>query len=322
MDNLADQDISPSGNFTNEMIQSPSNNKRKSESMIENDQVLNPISKKSINQPEISPSPNPASSSLANNREKRIRKQKSYDDNYVMYDLPLPSLSSSFSPSTHSNTFSNPIKPSFAQNQNLTPISDIKFNVGDLVWAKVSGHPWWPCIISNPHLSLTTTIKDYVESKTDQTHVKTVGASNRQKSMYYVEFFGPSIEHAWVFESCLSEYKGVEAFKSYALDQVNQQTNKSVKEKLTEKYQLKVTLPKRDQWEKALREADGLINKRVRDRKLYFIKKHANLGQVKKSVNPPKIEPSSPNIESTKIEKCDDVEEKEKTSQKFKVSLF
>lgn len=35
-----------------------------------------------------------------------------------------------------------------------------KFFVGDLVWSKVSGYPWWPCIVtSDPVLHSHTKIK-------------------------------------------------------------------------------------------------------------------------------------------------------------------
>lgn len=31
----------------------------------------------------------------------------------------------------------------------------VQFSVGDIVWAKVSGYPWWPCMITtDPELKL------------------------------------------------------------------------------------------------------------------------------------------------------------------------
>jgi len=32
-----------------------------------------------------------------------------------------------------------------------------KWKVGDMLWAKISGHPWWPCIVApNPTNSVYT----------------------------------------------------------------------------------------------------------------------------------------------------------------------
>ena len=36
----------------------------------------------------------------------------------------------------------------------------LKYNVGDLVWSKVSGYPWWPCMVSaDPLLHSHTKLK-------------------------------------------------------------------------------------------------------------------------------------------------------------------
>ncbi len=94
---------------------------------------------------------------------------------------------------------------------------------------------------------------------------------SKSKRMFYVEFFGPSIEHAWVFESLLIEYRGIEAFKTYAQDQVDQAVTKSAKEKLAERYQLKVALSKREQWELAVKDADKALHLTIEERKSTFL---------------------------------------------------
>lgn len=147
-------------------------------------------------------------------REKRVRKPKQYDNDFITFNT-------------------------------INTITKSEFNIGDLVWAKLSGHPWWPCMVSAaPNSSL---------------HYRLMGAS-RPKRYVYVEFFGPGIEHAWISEPSLIDYQGVDSFKIYAQDQVDQATAKSAKEKLADKYQLKVSLAKRDQWEKAVTEADNAMN--------------------------------------------------------------
>lgn len=36
----------------------------------------------------------------------------------------------------------------------------LKYNIGDLVWSKVSGFPWWPCMVSaDPVLHAYTKLK-------------------------------------------------------------------------------------------------------------------------------------------------------------------
>lgn len=31
----------------------------------------------------------------------------------------------------------------------------VQFSVGDVIWAKVSGYPWWPCIITtDPEINM------------------------------------------------------------------------------------------------------------------------------------------------------------------------
>ena len=232
-----------------------------------------------INRNGVKPAANVQSSLIVkapiqeNVREKRIRKQKHYDDDYVLFNTTKQSQKL---PSHHHQHQQHQQHLNLSQddyikiekldyennllvvNNNLestnmctsmqnSPSNEIKFNVGNLVWAKVSGHPWWPCSVAI----------DYSEDN----HVKLVG-TNRPKRMFYVEFFGPSVEHAWVTEGCLIEYKGIEAFKTYAQDQVDQAPTKSQKEKLAERFQLKVALTRRDHWERAVEEADSEMNKR------------------------------------------------------------
>jgi hypothetical protein len=135
-------------------------------------------------------------------------------------------------------------------------IEVVNYNPGNLVWAKVTGHPWWPCVISR-------------DGNDGDSYFKSFG-SLRTKRMFYVEFFGPSSEHAWICEGSLLEYKGIEAFKAYAQDQVDEAPTKSQKEKLAERFQLKVSLKRRENWERAVEEADEILNKNCELEILFF----------------------------------------------------
>lgn len=190
-------------------------------------------------------------------REKRIRKQKTYDNDYVVSNSRQRCQMEYENEVTVTTTIVSDVET--VASSAVTTTNDIKFNIGDLVWAKVSGHPWWPCMIS-------------IDSS-ENNHVKMVGVA-RPKRMFHVDFFGPSVEHAWVIESGLIEYKGIEAFKTYAQDQVDQAPTKSQKEKLAERFQLKVALTRRDQWERAVEEADTAMEKRtINERKSMFQQK-------------------------------------------------
>lgn len=229
----------------------PVNNKRKSETPGENVDS----SETSVNN--ISPESATSSSNLVSGREKRIRKIKAYDDDFLMYDVPSCS---------NSALIQNLAKQITPAQENL---EDIKYNLGDLVWAKVSGHPWWPCMISNPDLSPTCPKTEAKNNKNE--HFKLIGGS-RPKRSFYVQFFGPSVEHAWVPEGNIIEYKGLQSFKDYVQQQIDKAVSKSAKDKMNEKFSLKISPLKREEWEQAIAEADGLMRKRPRDRKSYFLK--------------------------------------------------
>lgn len=78
----------------------------------------------------------------------------------------------------------------------------------------------------------------------------------RAKRMYFVVFYGSTADFAWVSDAAVIAYQGVEAFTTYAQELVDKAVTKSQKEQLTERFQLKVTIGRREDWEMAVREAD------------------------------------------------------------------
>lgn len=81
----------------------------------------------------------------------------------------------------------------------------------------------------------------------------------RPKRMYFVVFYGSTADFAWVLDSAIIPYEGVEAFTKYAQESVDKAQTKSQKEQLMERFQLKVTISRREDWEMAVREADESI---------------------------------------------------------------
>lgn len=65
-----------------------------------------------------------------------------------------------------------------------------EYSPGDLVWAKMEGYPWWPCLIYN--------------HPTERTIIRGKGKSTR----VHVQFFDDSPTRGWVSIKYLKPYKG------------------------------------------------------------------------------------------------------------------
>ena len=79
------------------------------------------------------------------------------------------------------------------------------------------------------------------------------------KLMFLVEMIGSYKDRAWVSQSSLFNYKGIESFKTYAQNKVDRAVTKIDKERLAERFQLKVSLNRREKWEEAIANADLII---------------------------------------------------------------
>nr|CAD7399455.1 unnamed protein product [Timema poppensis] len=74
------------------------------------------------------------------------------------------------------------------------------WDIGDLLWARVGGHPFWPCIVVE---DLTLAVF---------TKVKAFGGSRKLQRYFHVQFYGDNGRRSWVPASGLIPYEGVEAF--------------------------------------------------------------------------------------------------------------
>uniref|UniRef100_A0A8K9USC3 Nuclear receptor binding SET domain protein 2 n=1 Tax=Oncorhynchus mykiss TaxID=8022 RepID=A0A8K9USC3_ONCMY len=69
----------------------------------------------------------------------------------------------------------------------------VGFSVGDVVWTKVPGYPWWPCMVStDPELN---------------THLK-----HKAGVMYHVQYFGDTLERGYIFEKNMVSFRGEEQY--------------------------------------------------------------------------------------------------------------
>lgn len=102
----------------------------------------------------------------------------------------------------------------------MTPDSKpIDWSVGDIVWGKVAGHPWWPCKIA--------------EEEQSGEFTKMQGKSR----LYHMNYYGETCETGWVFSSSIMKFEGKTAFDEFVSDQV-QFARKAEKVKLEKLYKV------------------------------------------------------------------------------------
>ncbi|XP_027691948.1 histone-lysine N-methyltransferase NSD2 isoform X2 [Vombatus ursinus] len=127
----------------------------------------------------------------------------------------------------------------------------LKYNVGDLVWSKVSGYPWWPCMVSaDPLLHSYTKLK----------------GQKKSARQYHVQFFGDAPERAWIFEKSLVSFEGEEQFEKLCQESAKQAPTKAEKIKLLKPISGKL----RAQWEMGIIQAKEAVNMTVEERKAKF----------------------------------------------------
>ncbi|XP_063421512.1 hepatocyte growth factor-regulated tyrosine kinase substrate-like isoform X1 [Mytilus trossulus] len=97
----------------------------------------------------------------------------------------------------------------------------IEWSIGDCLWSKVSGHPWWPCMVA-------------VEKQCGD-YTKMQGRSR----MYHVQYFGDTCETGWVYSSSTMKFDGKRAFEEYVMETL-QCARKSEKSKLEKLYKIPV----------------------------------------------------------------------------------
>ncbi|CAK6433357.1 unnamed protein product [Pipistrellus nathusii] len=127
----------------------------------------------------------------------------------------------------------------------------LRFSVGDLVWAKVSGYPWWPCMVSaDPLLHSYTKLK----------------GQRKSARQYHVQFFGDTPERAWIFEKSLAAFEGEEQFEKLCQESARQAPTKAEKIKLLKPISGKL----RAQWETGLLQAAAAAAMPAEERRAKF----------------------------------------------------
>ncbi|XP_022091753.1 histone-lysine N-methyltransferase NSD2-like [Acanthaster planci] len=129
--------------------------------------------------------------------------------------------------------------------------------VGDLVWSKVTGHPWWPCMVAyDPNLGIYTRMK---------------GAYGKSYRMYHVQFFGEVPERGWVSGCSMRKFIGRSQY-----DQLVQELVAKVKRKDRTRMMAKLALKpsRKSAWETSVVECEKALPMSRHERKLKFTFKY------------------------------------------------
>ncbi|XP_066478512.1 histone-lysine N-methyltransferase NSD2 [Tiliqua scincoides] len=127
----------------------------------------------------------------------------------------------------------------------------LKYNIGDLVWSKVSGYPWWPCMISADPLFHNFT---------------KLNGQKKSFRQYHVQFFGDAPERAWVFEKSLAPFKGEEQFEELCQESAKHSITKAEKIKMLKPVSGKL----RPQWEMGVKQAKDALSLTLEERKAKY----------------------------------------------------
>uniref|UniRef100_A0A670ZSL4 Histone-lysine N-methyltransferase NSD2 n=1 Tax=Pseudonaja textilis TaxID=8673 RepID=A0A670ZSL4_PSETE len=136
-------------------------------------------------------------------------------------------------------------------NAGLDKVQLLKYSVGDVVWSKVSGYPWWPCMISTDPLLHSFT---------------KLNGQKKSFRQYHVQFFGDAPERAWVFEKSLVAFKGGEQFEELCQESAKHSMSKAEKIKLLKPVSGKL----RPQWEMGVKQAKDAFSMSVEERKAKY----------------------------------------------------
>ncbi|KAJ9585197.1 hypothetical protein L9F63_003000, partial [Diploptera punctata] len=138
---------------------------------------------------------------------------------------------------------------SLQKNENI-PACD--WVVGDLAWARVSGYPFWPCMIAlDPEKGIFT---------------KIITRGNISFLNLHVQFFGDHGRRSWLFSNCVIPFSGLKALNELST-KIQSEVKKRDK-KLTSAFH--VTPKAKVKWDIAVEEAEIALRKTREERIEYF----------------------------------------------------
>ncbi|MFT7816418.1 histone-lysine N-methyltransferase NSD2 [Arapaima gigas] len=124
----------------------------------------------------------------------------------------------------------------------------VRFFVGDIVWTKVSGYPWWPCMVT-------------IDPALNQ-HVKQKAVNNRGGLLYHVQYFGDTPERGYIFERSMVTFGGKEQYQDLCKGSIKQLSSRANHKKT----RLSVPLKLRAQWSVGISQATEAAGMALEDR--------------------------------------------------------
>ncbi|XP_013784275.2 LOW QUALITY PROTEIN: histone-lysine N-methyltransferase NSD2-like [Limulus polyphemus] len=124
--------------------------------------------------------------------------------------------------------------------------------IGDLLWSKISGHPWWPCMVSfDPIQGIYTKV----------VRVRTLAR------VYHVQYFGHEAQHGWTVPSCVMAYEGKDKFEEHVKNFIASVHKKNTKNRNKLLAKFKITPARKKAWELAVEEAEDALKMSRAERK-------------------------------------------------------
>ncbi|XP_035672349.1 histone-lysine N-methyltransferase NSD2-like [Branchiostoma floridae] len=189
---------------------------------------------------------------------KRGRKKKATDPSTPAIDHPSSAIALT------TPDVGTPVLPAashpkgFLNLQALEERMPPKWLVGDLVWGKVSGHPWWPCMVAY----------DPVEG----VYTKFKGGPIRASRLYHLQFFGDVAERGWVGERSTVKFEGKDQYEQVVEDSIKHITSTTQRNQARKKSAVKPS--RKAAWEIALQAAEEAIPLSLLERKQQYTFKY------------------------------------------------
>ncbi|KAL8580841.1 hypothetical protein ACOMHN_017345 [Nucella lapillus] len=158
----------------------------------------------------------------------------------------------------------------------------IKWHIGDLLWGHVSGHPWWPGMVSSdPFSGLFTAIK----------------RGNRISRLYHVQYFGDEAERGWVGETSSMPFEGKQKLMDFGISQIKSTKDRGKKNKLQQAYC--PNQRRKAAWDLAVDEAEDalILSKETRIDKYTFVYEFLPNKKTPKPSTPTRSFPGSETVE-------------------------